>query len=562
MSTCMNSAHPISNRRMSDDEEKNTQCRKLSKWIAAFAIALLIGFSSNAASACPGDFDGNGRVDIADFLSFVDVYGSSSSDSNYNAQMDLDSNGSVNIADFLAFVNVYGSECDSSSGGGGSSEATTRIAFQTFRPSDYASVNLKDNGTVWGAPMQYTDDSDIGTVAYMLLAKIKGCSFADAEADRGRKVYIKTQALGRLSSFVSESVCRKTSRSYGSWPRGVRITHLRFFDESSPTNVQEAVYNTSTGQYRLDQIEFESGWDDRLTIYWSEANGIWRINRTGAQLLITTEVAAGDLALDVAGGKMYWTSGHNKIWRADLNGSNVENIYNSGISDLALDTSGGKIYWTATDTTHWTEGQILRANLDGSNVQLIASAFKKNPHELGGLVGAPHHIAVAGSKMYWLNPFSIYRADINGSNGETLVEGDATPYIVFQGPLAGWGHSFALDVAEGKMYWTVYNPKNIEYEPAPYKHTTIRRANLDGTNVENFITKKADGWSDVLVWAVAGGKVYWTEGGYQIWRANPDGTNVEEIFNIGSAMREVLDLYNLTGISTPYSVAVDVGSGR
>ena len=74
-----------------------------------------------AASACPGDFDGNGRVDIADFLAFVNVFGSSSSDANYNAQMDLDSNGSVNIADFLAFVNVFGTECGGGSGGGGSS---------------------------------------------------------------------------------------------------------------------------------------------------------------------------------------------------------------------------------------------------------------------------------------------------------------------------------------------------------------------------------------------------------------------------------------------------------
>ncbi len=64
-----------------------------------------------ATSACPGDFDDNGRVDIADFLSFVNVFGSSSSDATYNAQMDLDSSGSVDIADFLSFVNVFGTEC-------------------------------------------------------------------------------------------------------------------------------------------------------------------------------------------------------------------------------------------------------------------------------------------------------------------------------------------------------------------------------------------------------------------------------------------------------------------
>ena len=468
--------------------------------------------SFTAPSACLGDFDGNGRVNIADFRTFVNVFGSSSSNANYNAQMDFDSNGSVNLADFLAFVNVFGTECegtppsvvnaavkmywgdggkiqrsnldgsnienlvtgvnawgivldvaarkmywtdggskiqranldgsniqdlvtglsspqpialdiaagmmywgannkiqranldgsnvqdlvtglnnpdgialdiaagmmywqdwntgkiqranldgsnvqdlvtglnnpdgialdiaagmmywtedgkirranlngsniqdlvtglsrpwgialdvvggkmywtDSSTGkiqranlngtnaedlvtglsspigialdisggasgnggNGGSSGTTTRLAFEASTPAGYTAVNLKDNGTVWGVPTQYTDDSDIGTVAYMLLAKLKGCSFANAEADRGSKVYIKTQALGSLPSFVSESVCRKTSSSYGSWPRGVRITHLRFFDASSPTNIREAVYNTSTGQYSVVEME-------------------------------------------------------------------------------------------------------------------------------------------------------------------------------------------------------------------------------------------------------------------------------------------------------------------
>ncbi len=83
----------------------------------------VITFTAPSASTCPGDFDGNEKVDIADFLSFVDVYGSSSSDANYNAQMDLDSNGSVDIADFLAFVDVYGTPCGSqpppNSGSGG-----------------------------------------------------------------------------------------------------------------------------------------------------------------------------------------------------------------------------------------------------------------------------------------------------------------------------------------------------------------------------------------------------------------------------------------------------------
>ena len=75
------------------------------------ALFITSGPVSATAVACPGDFDGNRRVDIDDFLAFVAVYGTSSTDENYNAQMDLDSNGRVEIADFLAFVAVFGTAC-------------------------------------------------------------------------------------------------------------------------------------------------------------------------------------------------------------------------------------------------------------------------------------------------------------------------------------------------------------------------------------------------------------------------------------------------------------------
>ena len=79
------------------------------------------------AAACPGDFDGNRRVNIADFLAFVVVFGTSSTDANYNAQMDFDSSGRVDIADFLAFVEVFGTECD-----GSSDTNTTGLFTQTL----------------------------------------------------------------------------------------------------------------------------------------------------------------------------------------------------------------------------------------------------------------------------------------------------------------------------------------------------------------------------------------------------------------------------------------------
>ena len=132
-----------------------------------------------------------------------------------------------------------------------------RVAFESTTPAGYTRVTLKKTGKVWGTPVKYTfdptysGDSDVGTVAYMVLAKLMGCNFADAEVDRESKVYIKTQALGQQNNFASETVCGKTSSTWSSsWP-AARITHLRFFDEGSTPNIQEAVYNDATGQIEI-----------------------------------------------------------------------------------------------------------------------------------------------------------------------------------------------------------------------------------------------------------------------------------------------------------------------
>ena len=69
-----------------------------------------------AASACPGDFDNSGSVDLADFLVFAGAFGTGSSDANYDARMDLDSNGSVDLGDFLRFAGVFGTQCPDGNG--------------------------------------------------------------------------------------------------------------------------------------------------------------------------------------------------------------------------------------------------------------------------------------------------------------------------------------------------------------------------------------------------------------------------------------------------------------
>ena len=130
----------------------------------------------------------------------------------------------------------------------------TRTTFEASTPPGYTRVTLKKTGTVYGSPTKYTTDSDVGTVAYMALAKLTDCDFADAEVDQRSIVYIKRQSLGQLNNFASESVCGKTSRVWSDAWNAVRITHLRFYDETSLPTIKEAAYNSATDQIKLPSV--------------------------------------------------------------------------------------------------------------------------------------------------------------------------------------------------------------------------------------------------------------------------------------------------------------------
>ena len=124
----------------------------------------------------------------------------------------------------------------------------SRAALEAHCHIGYTEVTLRDSGTVWGVPTRFTDDSPVGAVTYMLLGNLKGCSFADKELVRSSKVYVRIEELGRLRGYESKKVCGKTSRTWNSWD-GLRITHLRIFDESSPTNFREYIYDLTNEKY-------------------------------------------------------------------------------------------------------------------------------------------------------------------------------------------------------------------------------------------------------------------------------------------------------------------------
>ena len=207
----------------------------------------------------------------------------------------------------------------------------------------------------------------------------------------------------------------------------------------------------------------------RPQIYWTdlEIGKIQRANLNGTNLqdvVVTTGplVLPLSIALDVAGGKIYWTSFSvfgGKIQQANLDGSNVQDIVVTtgpleSPAGIALDVAGGKVYWTAPEI-----GKIQCANLDGSNVQDIITTGLESPAGIA--------LDVAGGKVYWTAPEigKIQCANLDGSNVQDIITtGLVAPNYI------------ALDVAGGKMYWTDNSTGKIQ------------QANLDGTNAQDIIT--------------------------------------------------------------------------
>ena len=115
-------------------------------------------------------------------------------------------------------------------------------------------------------------------------------------------------------------------------------------------------------------------------------------------------------------------------------------------------------------------------------------------------------------KMYW-----------GDKNNKTIrranLDGSSMEDLVIVGINEPCG--LALDVAAGKMYWT----------DKPEK--AIRRANLDGSNVEDVIPSGLDE-PLALALDLPNGKMYWTEKKtHTICRADLDGSNIELLLSTG-----------------------------
>lgn len=155
--------------------------------------------------------------------------------------------------------------------------------------------------------------------------------------------------------------------------------------------------------------------------------------------------------------------------------------------------------------------------------------------------------------------------------------GGVTPLSVI--PTADWlVVGLAVDASAGKVYWT----------HGAFNQGAIRRANLDGTNVETIVAGLSNARG--LALDAAGGYVYWSDTiDRTIYRVRLDGTGFQTVASTGNQLgRPTLDLVNgavwygdlgtgtilranldgtnpsvvVTGADDPLAIALDLSGGK
>jgi hypothetical protein len=161
----------------------------------------------------------------------------------------------------------------------------------------------------------------------------------------------------------------------------------------------------------------------------------------------------GAFTLNVELRKLYWIESppHNVLHRSDLNGSGVESHTYLCCAIFALEAVGSDLFFGAGGDNKG----VWRADADGSNEQFL--------HESG----QPTDLAYdpVENKLYLASIADIQRLNPDGSGVQQVHQGDAEQVVV--------------DARGRKLYWANGDAQGFQ---------RIQRSNLDGSNVEDFVT--------------------------------------------------------------------------
>jgi len=229
--------------------------------------------------------------------------------------------------------------------------------------------------------------------------------------------------------------------------------------------------------------------------------------------------------LDVVGGKLYWADLDNVIQRRNLDGSGaVETLIGTDIGpfDIALDLQQAKMYFSDRGTPT-LDATLKRANLDGSDVETLLTGTAPAYIELDLLHGQIYYTHGGSGATF------ISRANLDGTNAE-LVHAAATDNL----------RGIALDIEHGRIYFGLRSQLDGSFR--------IARSNLNGTEIEDFLTDLPELGHDLAI-DPAAGKLYWSFS---------EGVHRADLDLIGGIETIVSGLQGSSGSSGVNGIALDI----
>jgi len=193
------------------------------------------------------------------------------------------------------------------------------------------------------------------------------------------------------------------------------------------------------------------------------------------------------LQLDRKNGKLYWSDREGmRVMRANIDGSNVETLVDTSQGDarpgkdatkwcvgIAIDVEGGKLYWTQKGSEKAGQGRILRANLEipkgqtPGNRNDIELLFEDLPEPID------LDLDLSNRMLYWTDRGDPPRGNtVNRAPLDAVRGNRKEPEIIFNHLMEGIG--LALDVNGGRMYLTDLAG-------------SVYSANLDGSNKKTLL---------------------------------------------------------------------------
>jgi sugar lactone lactonase YvrE len=199
------------------------------------------------------------------------------------------------------------------------------------------------------------------------------------------------------------------------------------------------------------------------------------------------------LQLDEKNRKLYWCDREGmRVMRTNLDGSRIETLIDTSGGDarpgkeikkwcvgIALDVEGGKLYWTQKGSDNAGEGRIFRANLEIPKGQTPASRQDIELLYDGLPEPIDLELDLANRTIYWTDRGdpprgnSVNRASMDPAQGS----GKKEPVIIFDHLMEGIG--IALDLNGSRMFLTDLGG-------------SVYCANLDGSNKKTLLAAEGN----------------------------------------------------------------------